>query len=247
MRRYTWRGDFVGCDVSNIPLDVADSWRHSNGHTNGLGLHLERFARSAGPLPDGFVDAMLPLLSEGELFPRIALSSGLLLLDVRPAPSPRPTTSLTYTQAPDPRTQPEVKGPDFGSLRTYRDRYQVAGTDDTVVVDKHGAMLETTTGALVMWDGDTLCIPDGVWLPSVTLHQVVARAEKLDMRVERRQLKPELAAKHPLWFLNSLHGISPVSELHVGGDVITPPVHPSFNEWRDWWWGGFTHEWHIEA
>ena len=108
-------------------------------------------------------------------------------------------------------------------------------------------MLETTTGALVMWDGDSLCLPDGVWLPSVTLHQVVARAEKLDMRVERRQLKPELAAKHPLWFLNSLHGISPVSELHVGGDVITPPVHPSFNEWRDWWWGGFTHEWHIEA
>ncbi|OHQ53376.1 glutamine amidotransferase [Corynebacterium sp. HMSC070H05] len=247
MRRYTWRGDFVGCDVSNIPLDVADSWRHSNGHTNGLGLHLERFARSAGPLPDGFVDAMLTLLSTGELFPRIALSRGELLLDVRPAPPARPTTSLTYTQAPDPRTQPEVKGPDFAAFHAYRSRYQVAGTDDTVVVDKHGAMLETTTGALVMWDGDTLCIPDGVWLPSVTLHQVVARAEKLDMRVERRQLKPELAAKHPLWFLNSLHGISPVSELHVGGDVITPPVHPSFNEWRDWWWGSFTTEWHIEA
>lgn len=247
MRRYAWHGAFVPRDFLDGPIDVADSWRHSSGSTNGLSLHIERFTRTAGPLPAGFVDAMLPLLSEGELFPRIALSSGLLLLDVRPAPSPRPTTSLTYTQAPDPRTQPEVKGPDFGSLRTYRDRYQVAGTDDTVVVDKHGAMLETTTGALVMWDGDTLCIPDGVWLPSVTLHQVVARAEKLDMRVERRQLKPELAAKHPLWFLNSLHGISPVSELHVGGDVITPPVHPSFNEWRDWWWGGFTHEWHIEA
>ncbi|OFT29446.1 Amino-transferase class IV [Corynebacterium coyleae] len=247
MRKYAWHGAFVPRDFLDGPIDVADSWRHSSGSTNGLSLHIERFTRTAGPLPAGFVDAMLPLLSEGELFPRIALSSGLLLLDVRPAPSPRPTTSLTYTQAPDPRTQPEVKGPDFGSLRTYRDRYQVAGTDDTVVVDKHGAMLETTTGALVMWDGDTLCIPDGVWLPSVTLHQVVARAEKLDMRVERRQLKPELAAKHPLWFLNSLHGISPVSELHVGGDVITPPVHPSFNEWRDWWWGGFTHEWHIEA
>lgn len=247
MRKYAWHGAFVPRDFPDGPIDVADSWRHSSGSTNGLSLHLERFARTAGPLPDGFVDAMTPLLSDGELFPRIALSSGLLLLDVRPAPSPRPTTSLTYVIASDPRTQPEVKGPDFGSLRTYRDRYQVAGTDDTVVVDKHGAMLETTTGALVMWDGDTLCIPDGVWLPSVTLHQVVARAEKLDMRVERRQLKPELAAKHPLWFLNSLHGISPVSELHVGGDVITPPVHPSFNEWRDWWWGGFTHEWHIEA
>lgn len=116
------------------------------------------------------------------------------------------------------------------------------GTDDTVIVDKHGAMLETTTGALVMWDGDTLCVPDGVWLASITLHQVVARAERLGIRVERRQLKPELAAERPLWFLNSLHGISPVRELHVSDTVITPPTHPGFDEWRDWWWGGFTVE-----
>ena len=243
MRRYAWRGDFVECDVPDGPLDVADSWRHSNGRTNGLDLHLERFWRAAGPLPEGFVDRLLPLLHEGELFPRIALSQGQLLLDVRSAPSPRPTTSLTYVCAPDPRTQPEIKGPDFDAFRAYRGRYQREGTDDTVIVDRHGAMLETTTGALVMWDGDTLCLSDGVWLPSVTLHQVVSRAERLGMRVERRQLYPELAAEHPLWFLNSLHGISPVRELHVGDNVITPPAHPSFSEWRDWWWGGFTVEW----
>ena len=150
-----------------------------------------------------------------------------------------PTTSLTFAQAPDPRTQPEVKGPDFAAFRAHRSRYQLAGTDDTVIADKHGAMLETTTGALVMWDGDTLCVPDGVWLPSVTLHQVVARAAQLGVRVERRRLHPDAAAEHPLWFLNSLHGISQVSELHAGAEVITPPVHPFFDEWRDWWWGGF--------
>ena len=243
MRRYAWHGAFVPRDVPDGPLDVADSWRHSSGRTNGLDLHLQRFARAAGPLPDGFVEKLMPLLSEGELFPRIALSQGLLLLDVRSAPPPRPTTSLTFAQAPDPRTQPEVKGPDFAAFRAYRSRYQVAGTDDTVISDKHGAMLETTTGALVMWDGDTLCVPDGVWLPSVTLHQVAARAERLGMRFERRRLHPELAAERPLWFLNSLHGISPVSELHVGGAVITPPAHPCVDEWRDWWWGGFTVEW----
>lgn len=243
MRRYAWHGSFVPRDVPDGPLDVADSWCHSSGRTNGLDLHLQRFARAAGPLPDGFVEKLMPLLSEGELFPRIALSQGLLLLDVRSAPPPRPTTSLTFAQAPDPRTQPEVKGPDFAAFRAYRSRYQVAGTDDTVIADKHGAMLETTTGALVMWDGDTLCVPDGVWLPSVTLHQVVSRAEGLGVRIERRRLYPELAAERPLWFLNSLHGISPVSELHVGGAVITPPAHPSFNEWRDWWWGGFAVEW----
>ncbi|MBF4546834.1 aminotransferase class IV [Corynebacterium afermentans subsp. lipophilum] len=243
MRRYAWRGDFAECDVPEGPLDVADSWRHSNGRTNGLARHLERFARSAGPLPDGFVDKLMPLLRDGELFPRIALSQGLLLLDVRPAPPPRPTTSLTYAPAPDPRTRPEVKGPDFAAFGAYRSRYQVEGTDDTVIVDKHGSMLETTTGALVMWDGDTLCVPDGVWLPSVTLHQVVSRAERRGIRVKRCRITPELAAERPLWFLNSLHGISPVSELQVGDTVITPPAHPSFNEWHDWWWGGFTVEW----
>ena len=243
MRRYAWHGSFVPRDVPDGPLDVADSWRHSNGRTNGLNLHLQRFSRAAGPLPDGFVDRLMPLLSEGELFPRIVLSQGLLLLDVRSAPPPRSSTALTYTQAPDPRTRPEVKGPDFAAFHAHRSRYQVEGTDDTVIADKRGAMMETTTGALVMWDGDTLCIPDGVWLPSVTLHQVVTRAERLGLRVERRRLYPSAAAEHPLWFLNSLHGISPVSELHVGDAVITPPAHPSFDEWRDWWWGGFTVEW----
>ena len=242
MRRYAWRGDFVECDVPDGPLDVADSWRHSSGRTNGLSLHLERFARSAGPLPEGFVDKLMPLLRDDELFPRIALSQGRLLLDVRPAPPPRPTTSLTYVRAPDPRTQPTVKGPDFAAFHAYRSRHQVAGTDDAVIVDTHGAMVETTTGALVMWDGDALCVSDGVRLPSVTLHQVVARTETLGLPVVRRRLTPELAAAHPLWFLNSLHGISPVSELHVGDEVITPSAHPAAGEWRDWWWGGFTRE-----
>ena len=242
MRRYAWRGDFVECDVPDGPLDVADSWRHSSGRTNGLALHFERFSLAAGGLPEGFVDKLMPLLSEGELFPRIALSQGRLLLDVRPAPPPRPTTSLTYVRAPDPRTQPTVKGPDFAAFHAYRSRHQVAGTDDAVIVDTHGAMVETTTGALVMWDGDALCASDGVRLPSVTLHQVVARTETLGLPVVRRRLTPELAAAHPLWFLNSLHGISPVSELHVGDEVITPPGHPVAGEWSDWWWGGFTRE-----
>lgn len=239
MRRYAWQGSFVESEVPDGPLEVVDSWRHSSGRAHGLDLHLQRFARSAGPMPEGFVDAMLPLLQDGELFPRIALSQGLLLLDVRPAPPPRSSSALTYVAAEDPRTQPEVKGPDFAAFRAYRSRYQVDGTDDTVVVDADGAMLEATTGALVMWDGDTLCLPDGVWLPSITLHQVVARAESLGFPVERRRLLPGAAAEHPLWFLNSLHGISPVSELRDGTRVVTPPAHPRVDAWRDWWWGGF--------
>ncbi len=239
MDKYAWHGRFVPRDFPDGPIDVADSWRHVSGRANGLDLHLTRFERTAGPLPAGFVEKMLPLVGTGDLFPRIASSQGLLLLDVRPAPPPRTTTRLTYIEAPDPRTQPEVKGPDFAALRAYRTRYQQEGTDDTVIAPE-GEMLETTTGALVAWDGDTLCIPDGVWLPSITLHQVASRARELGLRVERRRLTPEFAAERPLWFLNSLHGISPVSQLHVGPDIATPPAHPDAEEWRNWWWAGFS-------
>ena len=69
MRKYAWHGAFVPRDFLDGPIDVADSWRHSSGSTNGLSLHIERFTRTAGPLPAGFVDAMLTLLSTGELFP----------------------------------------------------------------------------------------------------------------------------------------------------------------------------------
>ena len=37
---------------------VADSWRHSRGRTNRLDLHLDRFEETAGPLPEGFVEAV---------------------------------------------------------------------------------------------------------------------------------------------------------------------------------------------
>ena len=239
MSNYVWHDGFVPRDVPHGPFDVADSWRHSSARTNGLHLHLERFSRTAGPLPPGFVDEMLSLLAQGELFPRIAAVSSRLLLDIRPAPPARTETRLTYVTAPDPRTQPLVKGPDFGSLRTYRSRHQVPDTDDTVITAPDGAMLETSTGALVMWDGNMLCIPDGVWLPSVTLHQVTERAESIGLRITQRRITPECAADHPLWFLNSLHGISPVSEIRTSSDVITPPPHPDYAQWRDWWWDGF--------
>ncbi|QYH20564.1 aminotransferase class IV [Corynebacterium aquatimens] len=237
---YVWRdGAFVEREPSAGPFAVADSWRHSRGRTNGLDLHLARFERTAGPLPVSFVDAMLALLDpETELFPRIALVSGLLLFDVRPAPPARETTRLTWVDAPDPRTQPLVKGPDFGSLAEYRQRFMLPGTDD-VVICEHGAAAETTTGALVAWDGETLFVPDGVFLPSVTMDQVVARAGALGVSVEKRKLTLDLVARQPLWFLNSLHGVSPVSEVRVGRDVLTPPAHPDSAEWQRWWWGEF--------
>ena len=243
MSSYIWRdGAFIPCTPPADPCTVADSWRHSAGRTHGLHLHLERFESAAGTLPAGFVPAMLELLSGGELFPRIALIAGELYLDIRPAPAPRAHTRLTYVKAPDPRVQPLVKGPDLPTLAAYRSQYQESGTDDTAIVDAHGDIAETTTGALIAWNGDTLLLPTGVRLPSVTLRQVLDRCKDLRISTAQRPLTPALAAEYPLWFINSLHGISPVSSIHTPHGSITPPPHPAAASWQNWWWQGFSPE-----
>ncbi|WP_284854162.1 aminotransferase class IV [Corynebacterium sp. MSK072] len=243
MNSYIWRdGAFIPCTPPSTPCTVADSWRHSQGRTHGLHLHLERFESAAGTLPADFVPAMLELLSDGELFPRIALIAGELYLDIRPAPAPRAHTRLTYAKAPDPRVQPLVKGPDLPALAAYRSQYQESGTDDTAIVDAHGAIAEATTGALIAWDGDTLLLPTGVRLPSVTLRQVLDRCKDLRISTAQRPLTPALAAEYPLWFINSLHGISPVSSIHTPHSPITPPPHPAAVSWQNWWWQGFSTE-----
>ncbi|EFQ80739.1 MULTISPECIES: aminotransferase [Corynebacterium] len=246
MSTYLWHeGSFIPSQPHPGPFDVADSWRMlADAHSNALPLHLQRFESVAGPLPAGFVPAMLQLMGPGDLFPRISLAGGQLRLDIRPAPPARPVTRVTYVQAPDPRMQPLVKGPDFPALARYRNKHQADGTDDTAIVDASGAMVETTTGALVAWDGETLILPTGQALPSITLRQVIRRAADLGIHTETRPITAELAAECPLWFLNSLHGISPVSELHAptGTGVIYPPRSPHTTAWQHWWWGCFRKE-----
>ena len=244
MSTYLWHeGSFIPSQPHPGLFDVSVSWRMlGDAHSNALPLHLQRFESVAGPLPAGFVPAMLQLVGPGDLFPRISLAGGHLRLDIRPAPPARRTTRLTYVQAPDPRTQPLVKGPDFPALAGFRAEYQADGTDDTAIVDASGAMVETTTGALVAWDGETLILPTGLALPSITLRQVARRASALGIHTETRPITPELAAECPLWFLNSLHGISPVSELHAPTGVIHPPHSPHTTAWQHWWWGCFRRE-----
>ncbi len=244
MITYLWHtGSFIPSQTHPGPFDVADSWRMlGDAYSNALPLHLRRFESVAGPLPAGFVLAMRQLFTPGDLFPRISLTAGELRLDIRPAPPARPVTRLTYALAPDPRSQPLVKGPDFPALAHYHTEYQVDGTDDTAIVDSSGAMVETTTGALVAWDGEALVLPTGTALPSITLHQVTRRAAALGIRTETRPLTLELAAECPVWFLNSLHGISPVTELHTPTGIIYPPGNPHTATWQQWWWSCFHKE-----
>ena len=243
MSTYLWHeGSFIPSQAHPGPFDVADSWRMlADAHSNALPCT----SSASNQWPAHFPPASYPRCCSLWVS---AISSPHLTSRRTPAPrySPRTparrTTRLTYVQAPDPRTQPLVKGPDFPALADFRAEYQADGTDDTAIVDASGAMVETTTGALVAWDGETLIFPTGLALPSITLRQVARRASDLGIHTETRPITPELAAECPLWFLNSLHGISPVSELHAPTGVIHPPHSPHTTGWQHWWWGCFRRE-----
>ncbi|MDY5785496.1 aminotransferase class IV [Corynebacterium sp.] len=240
MTRYVW--DHAWVPHTEPALDAkhwdevtcADSWRHRNGTLSGFDAHRGRFEHTAGPLPDALWATALDLLDQpGDFFPRIVLAAGRIYLEIRPAPAPRTTTALTLPQQgwPEPRTAPLVKGPDLQRLARHRAAYCAPGTDD-VALDN---LAETTTGALVGWCGDTLVVPTATALPSITRSQVVRRAIETGVAIEHGQLSPT----HPLWFLNALHGISPVDQVWVNGAEMTVPHHPETEGWVDWWWGTF--------
>lgn len=164
-------------------------------------------------------------------FPRIAQFGNDFYLHIRPAPLLREHTVLTWldtSDVPDPRTQPLVKGPDLAALAEFRAHHLVPGTDDVII----GDFAETTTGALVGWEGDMLVLPKAGHLPSTTQQLVARRAESLGIRVIEGKLRPN----QPLWFLNAVQGISPVSAVNQSdGAVIPVPVYPGASEWRAWW------------
>ena len=243
---YRWRGAWLPVEEAPVgdPL-CADSWLHEAGRTNGLVLHRARYERTAGPLPEKFWAEMFDILDRPErLFPRVSLnplgSSTYHHLDVRPSPPARVTTVLSVGAGADPRTLPTVKGPDLSRLADYRRTHTAEGADDAIVCSPDGSFAETTTGALVGWEDGALIVPRGVHLPSVTQAQVTRRARALGIDVRPGRLNPAV----PLWFLNSLHGISPVSAVFdaAAGTAHTPPAHPDAAEWAAWWWAGFAAE-----
>lgn len=229
MTSYIWQDRWVPTDQPPPGFDCADSWRHYRGRAPGVELHRNRFASCAGTVPEGLWESALSLLDASEdLFPRVSVYQGEFRFDIRPAPPARATTDLTLAVASDPRTAPLVKGPDLGRLAEHRRRYAARGTDDVIL----GDFAETTTGALVGWRGNTLVVPEQIHLPSVTQELVQQRALEMGLPVTRGRIDPGA----PVWFLNSLHGVSPVRRVATPDGVVTPPHHPAEEEWRRWWW-----------
>lgn len=207
-------------------LRVIDSWLVEDGLVRGLDLHAERFCaactRMSGPGPDVIVAflraAAESLPTRGRWFPRVELlewgADTRLRMWLRPAP-PRSRTVRMWTGAGrDRRRSPGVKGIDLAYLTALRNAATAAGADEALLVSSEGHVLEGASTSIVWWRGDTLCGPpagSGL-LPGITralLDRLIGAAG--------HPVAVELATTEeldglPVWALNALHGIRPVTE-----------------------------------
>lgn len=239
-------------------LLVIDSWRHRCGKSFGLEQHAARFNVSVAAVGAAlseqqgheiwqWIKAHLsnPDNRSRELFPRISLlelgdGTTCIGFEVRPAPAVRETTTLAYYAGEDRRVAPLLKGPDLALFAKLKAGVETA-VDDVIISDTDGACLETTTGALVLWKDDVLVLSNRLdkQLPSVTLYQLFQRAREIGQKIEFAPIFPADLNAGPVWFLNALHGISPVTQIHIEFEIINPPRHPRESDWISWWWAQF--------
>lgn len=263
-QHFSWNGtDFDVTDpVAEGGILVADSWRVHRGDIWGLEDHLHRFFTgmaaqaehlgSIDPIDRGvFATALrrrLYLVAQQhpgiDLFPRISIeeTDGALrvLLLVRPAPMVRATTSLWIPNYTDPRTRPTVKGPDIDLMRRL---VSEAPTDDVVLHDGTN-VIETTTGALCIWQNPVelvLCQAVGQ-LASISAQRIAKFAKSQNISVTHRPVTIQQIAsgEYSVWFANTLHGISPVPTIaSVTGEKLLP-AHPHTPHWQAAWWARFS-------
>jgi branched-subunit amino acid aminotransferase/4-amino-4-deoxychorismate lyase len=214
--RWWWDdGGWSSSDATGT-VRVIDSWLVDDGRVRGFGLHAQRFgdacSRLSGPETDGFLRAVAESLpARGRWFPRVELvdPGSRLRLWLRPAP-PRTTTVRLWNAGPDRRSLPAVKGADLDHLTALRARAVAAGADEALLLSPQGHVLEGSTSSIVWWRGNTLCGPPpgpGL-LPGTTCALL---GELAGQPVVPDTATPADLADVPVWTVNALHGIRPVT------------------------------------
>ena len=228
--RYRWNGQEL-IDVTgsaSIGLYVADSFLVSDGAVVDINAHLNRFSDSAQhqgllrPI-EAFLDAVLAQLPrKGMIFPRIELTErGELELRIRDAPALTSTLTVS-TAGSDPRTTPEIKGPDIPALADLQESAKALGADDAVIVNTSGQIIDGTTTCLVWVDGEKVYQPPHEFLrvSSVT----VAQLEKIvGQPLSEQSRTPTELDGCELYALNSLHGIRAVTSWINGPTLEVNP------------------------
>lgn len=235
---------------------VIDSLLIRDGHARALDRHRQRFQRAVEtafpnttppPSADAVWDELLATVPrEGSWFPLVEARRAEdarveLSVEVRPAPPLRAHTRLSAVA--DRRRFPQLKGAD--PVITAEDRHAVVthGADDALYVTEAGRLLEAANGAVVGWNGADLhvCTSERV-LDSTTVGLLVGEAESGRpgvpfTRVVRCPEGIDTAVVQELWYLNALHGITPVTQLNgarmrVDDDRLILWQHIAETWWR---------------
>ena len=249
---HRWRGrsfDPVDeCNVGEVVLHAADSWRVEDGLMLAHDLHRARFTQAVlqaaitPPLPpeelDAFWDAAMTMIARaGAGFPRVELRSVRgapeLRLLLREAPPRQRSIRLATHLERDPRTQPTVKGPDLDSMMRLRGVAGNRGVDELVIVSPNGYVVEGTSSALCWWVGDLLAFPaaDLPRVDSVTARAVRALATATAVEIIDEHRTPAELDGYEIWAVNALHGIRVVTEWADGPHPAELPGRAQ--SWRD--------------
>jgi para-aminobenzoate synthetase len=260
---FHWTGQDFEPIAATVEPDilVADSWRARQGTTWGIQDHIARFVNGIaaqhtvhGAVPRVELAAFVPALERQltaiaqqqpgtDLFPRISVEKSgeyfRTVLLVRPAPQPRETTTLLVPDYTDPRTRPTIKGPDISLLRRL---VAQASTDDVVLHDGTN-VIETTTGALMLWraPNEVVLCQSSHQLASISARRVAEQARTCNISVVYRSVSmKELASgQYPVWCTNTLHGISAVTSIGDGQQTTSIASHPDTARWQNAWWRHF--------
>ena len=238
--RYRWNGtDFV--DITGLPITpllAADSFLVRDGGVVAFGTHVARFNRATEsqgmlfPSP-AYIDTFAALIPRvGDWFPRIDFTvRGEIECWMRPAP-PLGESVILATADHDPRTEPEIKGPDLTVLNSLRDDARSRGADDAVILDDAGHIIDGATTCLFWWrDGALLSPPpEAVRVDSVTARVIAEMATERGIPLSTEAIEPASLAGLTVWAINALHGIREVTAW-VDGPTLAP--NPELTaEWR---------------
>lgn len=233
-------GDFTEDQPDSVAdpiVRAVDSWLVVDGNAVGIDHHRRRFAQSPGLETatqdlDAFFDAALNAVpSTGRWFPRVEAvgidGRNILRLHVRPAPDE--LTHVTLATAPrDPRTSPNIKGPDLVALGALRTEL---GVGEAVILD-NGVIAEGAWSSIVWWKNDTLHAvdPSVPRLPSVTESILRQHASFIGAPVLSARARPDELDGAEVWVLSALHGIRVATEWRDGPTVHSEPGRVDY--WR---------------
>lgn len=248
--RWRWdeaTGEFYP-ESRSAGVRIVDSWLVDAGRVRGLAEHAGRFRAACTRLfglpadrTTRFLRAAGDRLPDtGRWFPRVELAldqgEARFQLWLRPAPPRGTAVRLWYPGEPDRRCCPGVKGIDLDQLAELRAAALAAGGDEPVLLSSAGHVLEGATTSIVWWRGSVLCGPPAgpELLPGITRTLLSAVAGAAGHPVVSELATPEELAGIPVWTVNSLHGIRPVTGwLGLATELPAPPDSaPAVAHWQ---------------